>query len=60
MYYILCSMQALIYCYYIPVAVIKETTEAVAPETLSVVVVVMIVIVIAVTNYVGQYYRRWL
>ena len=40
---------------------VKETTEAVAPETLSVVevphvvlVVISVVIVIAVTNYVSQ------
>ena len=46
---------------------VKETTEAVAPETLSVVevphvvlVVISVVIVIAVTNYARQLYRIWL
>ena len=45
----------------------KETTEAVAPKTQSVVAVphvalvaVVIVVVVALNNYVGQYYRKWL
>ena len=50
---------------------VKDTTEAVAPKTLSVVavphvklfvisVVVVIVIRVTVNNYVGQYHRTWL
>ena len=60
------SIEALIYCYNIPAAVEKITTEAVAPKILSVVVaphvafvvdslVVVIVVVVAVNNNVGQY-----
>ena len=65
------SIEALIYCYNIPAAVEKITTEAVAPKILSVVavphvildvvsVLVVIVVEVAKNNKVGVYYTRLL